>query len=885
MRHIVLFGKPRDLLIPGLILLLFFLALALRAIPVLYTPENGYIAIFDSDSWYTLRQVEVMVHAFPQYNWFDPMTAYPQGKYIDWGPLYPALAAVLSLVLGASTRSEIISASQWLGPLLGACMVPVMYFLGKVVWDRKAGILAAALVSFATFRLFFLSSYGFVDHHIAEVLLTTLFLLCYCAALIFARDHPVQVSNRRSLLPILGVSLLCGGLYFLGLLASTSVVIVVPVIGIYTAIQISVDTLRNQPRYDLALVNTVIFLIATAALLIFGLKAAGLSLVQYSLGHVYAYLAIIAGTVLLTALSYGAKGRTKLYLILLGIVSIGALLAVMLIPPLHAIVYQGIGGLWGTNPYSLGIREMKPWSLLSAWRNTSIFLILMAGGFVFLALRLKREWRPDHLLVAVWAAFILFMTVLYSRFEYLLAVPLILLSALCVTESLSIGYTALRAWLGGHLPGTAPAATDGKIHTPPVTPKKQGGKKGKTQVSKRSGKEGKVNTSARLPALLAALVLILLATGSFISLVQAVQYGMQIPSRQLDGDWVESLSWMESHTPPPGVDYFGQYNRGFTYPEGSYGVMAVWEAGHWITFFSRRIPNVNPFQDNLMGDTGGAAFFLTPSEARGEAILTGLGSRYVITDGSTAADRFTALIPWVDPTVNTTRYLTWFFVPDPTDPDLLNLESFYDDGYYQSMLVRLHFFDGSMTLPTTATYVEYVVRQVPAEGETAPRNTIGPVVTRMEERNATEAVRDAALVNADMTKRYSAAVVSPLPTRPVMEVPALAHFRLVHESPTVMTWEEKSVTVPLDDARQVKVFEYVPGARIRGSGTIELPLVSNTGRAFTYRQESINGEFIVPYSTQGNPYEVKATGPYRIIGTTKTYDVSEEDIHSGNTVG
>jgi dolichyl-diphosphooligosaccharide--protein glycosyltransferase len=83
---------------------------------------------------------------------------------------------------------------------------------------------------------------------------------------------------------------------------------------------------------------------------------------------------------------------------------------------------------------------------------------------------------------------------------------------------------------------------------------------------------------------------------------------------------------------------------------------------------------------------------------------------------------------------------------------------------------------------------------------------------------------------------------------------------------------------------QVKVFEHVRGARIRGIGIIELSLVTNTGRTFTYRQESIGGEFIVPYSTRGNPYEVRATGPYRLAGSTSTYDVSEEDVLSGNTV-
>ena len=80
MKVIALLGKYRKFLIPGIVLLFFLFALAIRGIPALSTPPNGFIPIYDSDTWYGLRQVEVMVHAFPQYNWFDPMTAYRPGR-------------------------------------------------------------------------------------------------------------------------------------------------------------------------------------------------------------------------------------------------------------------------------------------------------------------------------------------------------------------------------------------------------------------------------------------------------------------------------------------------------------------------------------------------------------------------------------------------------------------------------------------------------------------------------------------------------------------------------------------------------------------------------------------------------------------------------------
>ncbi len=113
---------------------------------------------------------------------------------------------------------------------------------------------------------------------------------------------------------------------------------------------------------------------------------------------------------------------------------------------------------------------------------------------------------------------------------------------------------------------------------------------------------------------------------------------------------------------------------------------------------------------------------------------------------------------------------------------------------------------------------------------------------------------------------------------PAGTVPALRHYRLIHESP------DDAYTSNTSDVKWVKVFEYVRGARIRGSGIISLPLVTNTGRHFSYRQESIDGEFIVPYSTTGNPYGVTAEGRYRIEGTGESFEVPESAVINGTAI-
>src|SRR5512137_784272 len=114
------------------IFLLLFMAVAflLRILPALITRDQAFFPVYDTDTWYNLRQIEVMVHNFPQYNWFDPMTAYPEGKMIDWGPSLPFIAAVICIITGAQSQAGIITVSGFVSPLMAVIMVPVMYYLG-----------------------------------------------------------------------------------------------------------------------------------------------------------------------------------------------------------------------------------------------------------------------------------------------------------------------------------------------------------------------------------------------------------------------------------------------------------------------------------------------------------------------------------------------------------------------------------------------------------------------------------------------------------------------------------------------------------------------------------------------------------------------------------
>jgi len=94
-----------------------------------------------------------------------------------------------------------------------------------------------------------------------------------------------------------------------------------------------------------------------------------------------------------------------------------------------------------------------------------------------------------------------------------------------------------------------------------------------------------------------------------------------------------------------------------------------------------------------------------------------------------------------------------------------------------------------------------------------------------------------------------------------------------------------------------KVFELVPGAKIRGTAgpgaevELSLYLATNRDRHLTYRDRAVADarglfEFTVPYATGGSPGAVRALGPYEVVapGGRTTVAVSEDDVQGGRAL-
>jgi len=870
------------------VLVFMGIAFGLRMIPAFFIKDPGFLYIYDTDSWYSLRQIEVMVRDFPQYNWFDPMTAYPMGKIIDWGPFYPLIASVLCLITGATTRNAIVFTSGWIAPLMAMMMVPVMFQLGKVVGNWKTGIIAAGLISFVSVQYFSFSSYGWVDHHIGEVLFSTLFLLSYITTISYMKSHPVNLNERKNLSLPVALSALTGFLLFLALLTSTTVMLTLAVIAIYTFIQYILDySLQHNSRY-LPVINGTFLTITIILLFIFGFKSEGLSITRYSIGIPFVLLSLIAETIVLFILSSYLQEKKIIYLVSLIVLSAGSFAFVQVYRPLSELSQQAVSLFFGSQEYSVSVIETLPWTLSGAWENFNGALILMAVGLLILGYYAVKRKESQHIFLFIWSMVMLLVTIRFQRFVYYSTVNVVLLAAICIAEPLTWReniiaryWSAASSWfprsqVSPNVAGSAALKKDASISKPD-----------KKRAVKRPVKRTPVDNKTLKDIAIFAVVLITIGI-IIISVAQEIQYGFTTQRNEISHDWIESLEWMQSGTPKTGVDYYESYDASrFKYPSGSYGIMALWDAGHWITFFSQRLPITNPFQDNLAGPDGAAAFFLSMNESEANSIIGHLGGRYVVTDSKMAVDTFTNLVPWQSNSVDISPYIKYFLTRDTRNVNNLKIIHKFDDGYFQTMVVRLHNFDGSMTLPGMVNYVQYEIRQ-PTAAEISPISGFARIIVNDRLINASRLDTSTPIMKEgpELLPTKYADIFSDLPNMTVQTVPALQHYRLVHESPenaSVMPFPE-SDSIPLPGIKYVKIFEFVKGAQISGEGMIELPVVTNTGRIFVYRQESENGTFIVPYPTTGSLYEVHATGEYHIVGTSRYITVTENDIKEGNGV-
>src|SRR5262245_13110087 len=132
----------------------------------------------DSDAWYHMRLIDNLVPNFPHRATIDPYLGTP-APVIPVPLLFDLFVGAVAVIvgLGAPSPATIEQVGALTPPVLGALTTVPIYFIGTRLFDRRTGLLAAALLAIVPGQLLARSLLGFTDHHVAEAFLTSLTIL------------------------------------------------------------------------------------------------------------------------------------------------------------------------------------------------------------------------------------------------------------------------------------------------------------------------------------------------------------------------------------------------------------------------------------------------------------------------------------------------------------------------------------------------------------------------------------------------------------------------------------------------------------------------------------------------------------------------------------
>ena len=718
MNKLIVRIKPPTYATYGLVLaLLFGIALFLR----IYFPYDNvfagdWVRFQLTDSWYHMRHIENLAQHFPSRLFFDPYLVYPGGSNVVTAPFFDLPIAFFAWVLGAGSPSKgvIETVGAYFPAILGALVTIPVYLIGKALFNRKAGLLAAALIAILPGTFLGRTLLGSTDHHAAEILFSTLTMLFLVLALKKAKKREVSFGSlqRRewgALRKPLMYSLLMGialGFYLLSWRSGAFFVFIILAFAIF---QYIIDHLRGRSPDYLCLIGVPAFLIALLMVVPFS--------GQYSLWKLQVSSLLIGFAVFLalggiSSLMTRWNIRQVYYpLMIAALVGIGLLILHLVDPSLLRLIVNKMSLTFNpTGTSGLMIVEMTGLSLSSAWEYFGpAFFISLVSLAVILYLTVK-EGAADKSLLFIWSLITLIAAFGQQRLAYYFAINAALLTAYLSWRMLEFaGFKEAPAeGTGEELDRTTTLQKE--MEKLKLT-KKAKRKKEKAQKKRHEAPGTTLFNPRHIYGFLALVVVFFLVfypnIGTAIDQAEA--------QRGPSDDWHEALVWLEGNTPEPFQDpdfYYELYEKpaageNYDYPESAYGVMSWRDYGYWITYIAHRIPNANP---GGRGSNPAGVFFTAQDESSASEVLDRLGSKYVVinykmaipqTDLESApSSQFPVMTTWAGKDIR--EFFETYYVSSGSklEPVLL-----YYPAYYQSMCTRLYIFAGEEVVPSDSTWV------------------------------------------------------------------------------------------------------------------------------------------------------------------------------------
>ncbi len=693
-----------------------------------------------NDAYYQMRLVDVMVHNFPHQSTYDSYFLYPNGglvsnmHFFDW-----FLAAVTWAVgLGHPSPHMIDVIGAYYPVVLAVLTLIPIYFIGKVLWNRWAGLFATLLLAILPGEFMGRSILGFTDTHVAEVFLSSMVLLFIILAVkASVKVNDWQVWRHKRVLLYAG---LAGFWLVLFMLTWAGSLLFLFLFCLFIVMQMILNHWRQQPSAGLITVAVPIFTLYAIVGLLASLGAV------YWLAGILGLAAVVACYILSKAMRHW-KAQWYPIVLVSGVVLFVALLATFYKPAFAALVGQFAqfipqGG-------HLTISEAQPlftpngrFTWILAWNNFTVGFFLAIPTLIALAYFAVKRNEPTKVLFVLWSLIIFIIMVGQRRFAYYFA----------LNVSLLIGYLAwtFLSWIG---------------------------------VDKLEAQKHKEAVSRR--PVLVTFGLMVIFVGAYVwNVPLAIETARGVIYAPSDA-WLQSMEWLKNETPDPFNDPSHYYVKETSVSPASYGVMAWWDYGYWITRIGHRIPNSNPSQD-LVSVNNTANFFISQDEVSADKIADAVKSKYIVLDTDTAyispnggGGKFWAMPVWVGKSPN--DYFEMYYAQQQQGnyaPVIV-----YYPAYFQAMSTRLYNFDGkpAQATPLVIGWRDDNGRKVITETQ--------QFATYQDALNYVGSHENTRIVS-------NSPMVSPLPLN------ALQHYKMVYASKQTV-----NVGVVLS---QVKVFEYVP---------------------------------------------------------------------------
>jgi oligosaccharyl transferase (archaeosortase A-associated) len=647
------------------------------------------------DAYYHMRLVDNLVHHFPLRINFDPYTYFPQGTNEFWPPFYDWLIAGIALLIGLGSPTErvISTVGAWVPVVLGLLTVIPVYIIGKELFNRWVGVLAASLLMVLPGRFLADSILGAADHHVAEALFSTTVVMFLVLAIKAARQRGLELGHLRrrdwkTLRTPLVYAMLAGlslGVYLLTWVGGLMFVLLV---FLFFVVQMVIDHLNNRPLDHLVIIGPTLFLVTALVCVpvLSNLSSTGrLCLPSLTI----AFFALLAMTALSRLMRF-RNIRAAYYPLAVAGLGMLAILAIHLVNPTFIQSALHRLGIFTPGQASQTIMEVKPllfpygtFSLSYPWLqfNTSFFLSLISlGVLIFLAIK---RGEASRVLLIIWSLFILAATLGQTRFVYYFGVNVALLTGFVAWQILKYFEFSEPAMIKSGPPGKVP------------------GKKTRNDKTRRTSFRP---TARRAFMVCGALIVFFLCYFPSIKTEgTTISTGIFTPADTL----YDSLTWLRENSPEPfgDADYYYQLyqeppaGQNFEYPPSAYGVIALWDYGHWITSIARRIPVSNPFQQ---GATEEARFFVSQDEAAANETAANMGVRYVLVDKATVANKFHTLPAWTGEALSKYKEVFYQNIDGQMTPSTL-----YYPEYFRSLAVRLYTFAGKAITPKSALVISY----------------------------------------------------------------------------------------------------------------------------------------------------------------------------------